>query len=335
MSVNAGDLQEAVGKPEGEVIALTGGANFLGEGVLKQLVEDPRAARLVAIGSNQPAIEHPKLVFHKVDLTNPTSNQVLAHIFTREKVTAFLHLIITYALSRNRALAHEMEAIGTMHLLDACSASGVKRIVARSTTAIYGARPGNPNFLTESHPTAEHGPDSIVSDKAELERQMRQYADQHPECGVAILRESASLGPSSINYLSRILLSLYSPRVLGFDPLMQFIHEDDLFRAYSQVLFGEAEGIFNVVGKGVVRYSEAIRLAGGAELSLPESILRSAASLLWALKLYDIPASYLDFLKYSWVADGSKAANSLGFFPDYDCFRALEDLRRVRRSGVA
>ncbi len=316
--------------PTRRVVALTGASNYLGQGLMRRLADDERCARIVAIDINKPEFEHPKLVYYKVDLTGPASQQVVSRLFQNEGVDTFAHLIFTYTLSRNRTLAHELEAIGTLHILDACSEAGVSRVVARSTTAIYGARPGNPAFLTEDHPVGQRGADTFTADKVEMERQMRQFRREHPAAKVMILRDCTSLGSTSMNYLSSILFARHSPRFFGHDPLMQFIHEDDLFRAYHMGVMGDAEGIFNIVGKGVLRYSEAIERAGGRERILPGVFLKPVTSLLWSLKLYDIPSSYLGHLKYPWVADGTRAAQVLDFVPAHDCFEALDDVRRVR-----
>ncbi len=320
---------------KGDVIALTGASNYLGQGLIKRLLREREDLRLVLIDIHQPELEDPRAVYHKVDLTSPSAQQVLCRIFSTEGVTDLVHLIFSYTLSRNRMLAHELEAIGTMHVLDACAEASVKRIIARSTTAIYGARPGNPGYLSEDRPIGGTRPESFIHDKAELERQMQQYGREHPDCRVSILRNCTSLGPTAINYLSKILLSRVSPRVMGFDPLMQFIHEDDLFRAYSLVLSGHHRGVYNIVGKGAVRYSEAIRRIGGKERLVPESLLRLFSSALWPLKLYDIPNSYIDYLKYSWMADGSKAARELDFVPEFDCFESLRAGLEARRSVSA
>jgi UDP-glucose 4-epimerase len=322
---------QATPNPRPGVIAVTGASNYLGLGIMRRMIDDESVTRIVAIDTRKPDLEHAKIVFYKVDLTNPSAQQILSRVFINEGVGRVLHLIFTYTLSRNRMLSHELEAIGTMHVLDACFEAGVNRIVARSTTAIYGAAPKNPNFLTEAHEPAEHSEESFVYDKLELERQMLQYGVQHADARVVILRDCTSLGESSINYLSSLLLARRTPRVLGFDPLMQFIHEDDLFRAYHLVVMGDAAGVYNIVGKGVVRYSEAIKRLDGNELVLPERLLRTGTRLLWNLRMYDIPASFLDHIKYPWVADGTKAARELGFVPDFDCFRALDDALHTRR----
>ena len=53
---------------------------------------------------------------------------------------------------RDATYAHELESIGTLNLLAAAAAAGVRHVVLRSFTAVYGARGQNPNFLTEDRP---------------------------------------------------------------------------------------------------------------------------------------------------------------------------------------
>lgn len=323
-------------KREEMVVAVTGAANYLGIGVMKRLVRQTKTPiRIIALDIRKPEFEHPNVTYHRIDLTNPSASQILARIFQNEGVKRLAHLIFSYTLSRDRSLAHELEAIGTMHVLDACDEAGVERVAARSTTTIYGARRGNPNFLTEIHETGQMNADALFHDKIELERQMQQYQRNHPECAVAILRECSSLGATSMNYISSLISQKRPPKVLGFDPLMQFIHEEDLFRAHEMAILGEHRGIFNIVGKGVVRYSEAIEAMGGRAKTRPETMLRATTSLFWALKLNNTPGGLLDYIKYSWVADGTHAANVLGFVPQFDCFEAIEAAKLMKRQRAA
>ncbi len=312
-------------------VAITGAGNYLGTGIIKRLIEHKHFRKIVVIGQHEPKISHPKVIFYKVDLTNPNAHLLLATILKNEKVSTFLHLIFSYTLSHNRTLAHELEAIGTMHILDACSDAGVRKVIVRSTTAIYGAKPGNPAFLREDRPIKEQEQGTIIRDKVEMERQLLQYANHNANCCVTILRNCTSLGPTAINYLSRLLLNKKVLKVAGFDPIMQFVHEKDLFKAYMIALEEDHPGVFNIVGKGVVRYSQAIKRMKSKSGSLPESLLKPSTRLFWALHLFDIPPAYLDYLKYTWVADGSKAVRELNFIPEFDCFQALDDARRSRK----
>ena len=64
---------------------------------------------------------------------------------------------------------HELETIGSLYILNACAAVGIRRLVVASTTMVYGPRPDNPNFLTETHPLRGHPAAHCVTNRVEAE----------------------------------------------------------------------------------------------------------------------------------------------------------------------
>ena len=52
------------------------------------------------------------------------------------------------------------------------------------------------------------------------------------------------------------------PMVLGFDPRLQFVHEDDIVHALEHAALNSIPGVFNVAADGVLALSEAIGLLG-------------------------------------------------------------------------
>ena len=48
--------------------------------------------------------------------------------------------------------AFDQNVMGTAKLLAACGEAGVRKVVLKSSTAVYGARRGNPAFLKEDWP---------------------------------------------------------------------------------------------------------------------------------------------------------------------------------------
>ena len=88
-------------------------------------------------------------------------------------------------------------------------------------------------------------------------------------------------------------------------------------------------GAFNVVGDGVLSLSALIRSSGGAAIPLPGVLARAAIRLLEALGVAAVPSALLDYIHYSWVADGSRTEEVLGFVPRYHCREAAAALREV------
>ena len=47
------------------------------------------------------------------------------------------------------------------------------------------------------------------------------------------------------------------PEVFGYDPRLQFVHEDDVTRALAHTIICERRGTFNVAGPGTITWGEA------------------------------------------------------------------------------
>jgi UDP-glucose 4-epimerase len=113
--------------------------------------------------------------------------------------------------------------------------------------------------------------------------------------------------------------------MMGYDPLMQFVHESDAGRALELALMADATGPFNIVGRGVLPYTTALALMGRVPLPMPHFAARALSKALWATQVVDSPPSFLDFLRYICVADGTRAREQLGFTARHDIKRTIID----------
>jgi UDP-glucose 4-epimerase len=298
-------------------VAVTGTSSLLGRNLVGLLEEDASTAKIVALDVVAPPTAGRKTRFYSVDLTRPAVDARLAEILGAEEVDTVVHLAFLGSPSRSVGFAHELESVGTMHLLNACREQRIPKFVMRSTTAVYGALPSHPNFLVEHHPTPGVERCGFVKDKLDAEREARRYAQQLPEACVVVLRFAPILGPTANNYVTRWLSRRAVPTVLGYDPLVQLLHEMDALAALRLALSMNTPGTFNVVGEGVLPLSTVIKLAGRMPLPLPWSALRRATGLLWLAGAVEVPPAMLPFLRWPCVADGSRAVRELGFRPAY------------------
>jgi UDP-glucose 4-epimerase len=138
------------------------------------------------------------------------------------------------------------------------------------------------------------------------------------------------LGPTTDQFYSRLLNWPVLPLVAGRNPPLQFVHEDDVGRAYEQTLMNGAEGIFNIVGSGIVSWKDVIVTAGKCPVRMPRWLVCSLLKLLWGLRLVETPADVLDFVTYPWVASGEKARKGLGFSPTYSSEQTLRAFLAAR-----
>jgi hypothetical protein len=90
----------------------------------------------------------------------------------------------------------------------------------------------------------------------------------------AILRPVNTLGYYVHSAIGRYLRQGYVPTILGFNPMMQFIHEEDVAEAVALALQKGVHGVYNVAGPGAVPLKVAIQETGGTAIPLPEAIIR-------------------------------------------------------------
>ena len=141
------------------------------------------------------------------------------------------------------------------------------------------------------------------------------------------------MGPSYFDHVTRLFSRPVVPTLLGYDPLLQFVHEDDCLRAFETAVLDPHPGVYNVVGRGVLPLSTIISLAGKRTLPLPAAIWYRMLGTLVEGSTGDPPAGFYDYLRWLWVADGERGWNAFGE-PTYstrEAWISFVSSRRLRR----
>ncbi len=313
------------------VVAVTGATSFLGRSLIGSLEEDPRVGRIVALDvvATSPAAR--KTRSYEVDLTQPTAESRVAEILGAERADTVAHLAFLASPTHATAWAHELESLGTMHVTVAARHAQVRKLILLSHTWLYGAHPSNPNFLTEEHPLRAPMTEPYFADKIEAEERARKLVERSPGTVVTILRAAPILGPNVRNAFTRYLAHRLVPTAMGFDPLVQFLHEIDAIAALHLAVLRDAKGTFNVVGDGVLPLSTVIKLAGRLAVPIPHPIAEAVGAAGWAAQLVDAPAAFHKYLRFLCVADGRKARAAMGFRPAYTSREAVLDFASAQR----
>jgi UDP-glucose 4-epimerase len=313
------------------VVAVTGARTFLGANLVGVLEEDETITKVVVLDVRNAQTAGAKTCYYEVDLTQSGVDARLAEILNAEEVDTVVHLAFAGNPTQATAWAHELESLGTMNLLNACRKQRVARVVMGSTTLVYGPNPGNPNFLTEAHPARGLYGAPYIDDKLDAEEQVRRFGSERPGTFTLILRLAPILGPTVDNFVVRWLSRRMVPTALGFDPLVQFLHEVDAVAGLRLAIESELTGTFNIVSRGVLPLSTVIKLAGRMALPLPYGLLRRLTSLMWLAQLGDAPPAFVAALRYLCIADGERAERELGFVPAYSSRDAVLDFEGALR----
>lgn len=319
----------------GRVVAVTAAHDYLGTHLPALFAHDPSYEKVVAIDLDhgpprRPPAAHPRLKSYRVEAGSPLAAPRLGEILSAERVDTVVHVGFLPTPSRASAFAHELESVGTRSVFMGARKAGLKKVVMASQTMLYGARPENPSHIRE---TAELRPpdDPFFTDKVAAEAEAARFAESVADATVTVLRLAPLLGPTVDGWLSRIFSLPAVPTLLGFDPLVQLLHEVDALAALKLATDNDARGVFNVVGDGVLPLSRLVRLLGKPRLPLPARAAKAALDALWLTSLGAVPTAFLPYLRYVCVADGEKARTVLGFRPTHSVREAVLDFASADR----
>jgi UDP-glucose 4-epimerase len=316
-----GKTASTVGTQPGDKILITGIAGGQGRLVAERL----RGAFTVIGVDRTPWEGHPADVqVHVLDLRKRKFEDILR----TERPAAVVHQAFIRHFQVDPRVRHEVNVLGTKRLLEYCVTYGVRQVVVLSSHYVYGALPENPSYLDEEYPLNVSRTYPEVRDLAEVDTLCNAFLWRHPEIATTILRPVATLGPTAHSTMARYLGQRFVPTIMGFDPMMQFIHEADVAHAMALALERGTHGVFNVVGPDPVPLSVAIRETGGTALPIPDPVARLVFGQLFQLGLYHVPPGAIDFVKYPCSLDGRRFRAATGFQPAHGLQDIFASVRR-------
>ena len=124
------------------------------------------------------------------------------------------------------------------------------------------------------------------------------------------------------------------PTLLGYDPRMQLIHEEDAVSALLHAIGHDTPGNFNIAAEGQLYLSRILRLGRRVPNPLLPPQYRAAIRALRTLgRRY--PGRLEAYLKYGRVMDTTRMAGSFGWAPHLTARQAvLAMYERVEAPGA-
>ncbi len=154
---------------------------------------------------------------------------------------------------------------------------------------------------------------------------MRGFARRRGDVRVTLLRCANVVGPHVVSPLTSYLRLPVVPTVIGYDPRLQLLHEDDLFAVLQHAVTHEVAGTFNVAGDGVMMLSQALRRLRRPTVALPGFAVGSLGSALRSARIADFSPEQVSFLTYGRGVDTTRMRTELGFTPTRTTAEALMD----------
>src|SRR4051812_38471721 len=319
------------------VVLVTGVSRGLGGRLASLLAADRSIEKVIGVDVVPPRGEADRALagveFVRADIRNP----IIAKVIASADVDTVVHMnvIATPLGAGGRSAMKEINVIGTMQLLAACQkAPTVRKLVVKSTTAVYGSSPRDPALFTEDMEPIALPRSGYSKDAVEVEGYVRGFGRRRPDVAVTMLRFTNFIGPRIDSLLTRYFAFGAVPTVLGFDPRIQLCHEDDGVEVLRQATLEDHPGTFNVGGDGVLLLSQAVRRAGRVGVPVPGPAVSVVARAFRRAGLIDFSPEQMRYLKFGRVVDTTRLHEEFGYLPRFGTRTAFDDFvegRGLRR----
>jgi UDP-glucose 4-epimerase len=274
----------------------------------------------------RPFLDRPRDVEHAA--VDPRSKRA-REVFRHPDVGAVIHLAVTHNPRKSREEQHVANVLGFQKVLEYAALYQIPKLVLLSSANVYGPRPDNAQFLDEDAPLLATGRFSEMRDLVEIDMSAQSFFWKHPRTETVILRPAHILGtvrnaPSNYLRLQRV------PTLLGYDPMIQVVHQDDVVHAVVRALSPGIRGIFNIAGPSPVPLSQAVHVLGRTSVPVPHGVAKFAVDRLFRWRVTSFPAPELDFIRYVCMVDDSRARRELGYAPEANLEAALHAVDEER-----
>lgn len=302
-------------------VVVTGIVGRLGKTVCRVL---HREHRIIGVDRREFPDRPCDVTHMKVDLRR----KKIRDIFRAGEVRAVVHLGVLHDPRASPAEHHSWNVLGFAKMLEYLEQYGVRKLVVLSSANVYGPRPDNPQFLTEAAPLLGSQDFHDIRDLIAADMLAQSFFWRNPACETVILRPPHILGAVR-NAPSNYLRLPVVPTLLGFDPMVQVIHQGDVAHAVSAALQPGVRGIFNLAGPAPVALSRLIALRNRSRITVPHLVARRLLSELFRFRLSSFPAPELDHIRYVCMVDDRRAREAFGWSPRYglhETVQAVDDV---------
>jgi UDP-glucose 4-epimerase len=310
-------------------ILLTGLSTYWGGRLAQALERDPAVEAIIGVDRRPPKVELHRTEFVRVH----DSHSLIRRIVEAAEIDTVVdtRLVVDSIVTTPR-LAHENNVMGTTNVLAACGGAGnpVRKLVFKSSAGYYGSEQDDPAFFTEDMERPHPPQAPIERDIVEAEGAVRAFADRHPHVTVTVLRFASALGPALRTSLSHLFGLPAIPAILGFDPRLQFIHEDDIAGCLEHAVRHDLPGVYNGGGDGVLVLSEVAGLLAKPLLPLLPPVGTGLAASVMRRAGIRISSETLALLRYGRALD-NRRLKATGYRYRYTSREAVIKLREHQR----
>ena len=307
-----------------KVVAITGGGGYLGSALARRLA-DQYQVRILDRVCPAFVVEDSRFSFQACDVTAP--DQCRAALQGADAVFHRVGLMGNLASMKAPMDYYAVNYLGTLNVLEACVAHGVRRFIFDSTEAVYGRSLPGP-MREEDLPT----PNSVYgATKLACEAAIRMY-DERRGLPTLVFRYSRTRDrrkEDAITILARRVLNGQPVKLYdGGRPMIDFVELEDLIEA-------------NVLALTSPRRNEVVNICTGEGISFADmlgAIERLAGRKAVAVSFEQLPShpplSEHKFGSDTFFMSIERAKANLGWTPRHDLETSIAGSIAALREGT-
>ena len=292
-------------------ILVTGAAGGIGQALLAEM---PGGHEVLATDIRPPSALPQGAEYRPLDVRGGDPDKVIGD--WKPEVVVHLASIVTPPKGSTREFEYSVDVDGTRHVLDACIAHGVRRIVVTSSGAAYGYHADNPVPLRETDALRGNEEFAYAFHKRLVEEMLAEARRVSPGLEQVVLRVGTVLGEGIDNQITALFRR---PRLLGIrgsDSPFVFIWTRDLARILLRAATDGPPGIYNVAGDGALGTRDLAKSLGKKVRWLSPGLLKLALGIARPLGLSRYGPEQVRFLQFRPVLDNTRLKAEFGYVPE-------------------
>jgi UDP-glucose 4-epimerase len=321
-------------------VVVVGASGNAGTSLLHALADEAAVDSVVGIARRLPGLSFPKTEWREADISR---SDLRRHF---EGADAVVHLAWLIQPGRDEAVTRATNVDGSARVFRAAADAGVPALVYASSVGAYSPGPKD-RAVNESWPTGGIQSSFYSRHKAEVERLLDRFEQEHPAIRVVRLRPGLIFMGEAGQQIRRLFAGPFLPSPLVRQELIpvvpkinrlrfQAVHSLDVGEAYRLAVVGDERGAFNIAAEPVLDSERLAEVLDARPLPVHPGLLRAAAALTFRLRLQPSEPGWLDMALGVPLMDTARASSELGWEPRRSSVDALEELLAGirRREGI-
>jgi UDP-glucose 4-epimerase len=294
-------------------ILITGIADRFAAKLARELEADDAVELLVGVDFREPRRHFTRAEVMVADIRSRAMRPILDAV--RPDTVLHLQRVAPDGDEASVEEAHEINVIGTINLVASLQRTpSIRKFVLMSSLHVYGGDPTDPALMNEDTRPRTPAKSKLAGDLLEMEAAVNLLTRSERKLTVACLRFADIIGRNSDEPMARYLRMPMVPSIWGYDPRLQFCHEEDAIAIMKRAALEDVSGLYNLAGDGAVYLSQALRLGGRTQLPIAPLFIGAAMSAAKFARLSSLDPHELLTMRYGRVIDNAKAKARFGNF---------------------